>query len=300
MDDTEDNPSTQRTRISGGPALPGAGSACVVVIHGEGLGKRVDVGEAALRVGRAKDNDLLIVHPSVSRHHCEIWRDGETCRIRDLGATNRTRVNDLPIEAATLRDGDHITVGESLLKFIGHESPEAGYHAEVYQLVTHDALTELVNRRHFGERCDAAIDRALERRAPLCLAIVDVDLFKPINDRHGHIAGDAVLRQIAGHLRRAARRGDLAARIGGEEFALLLPDTGLDEAAVLAEQLRTAVAADRFILDGQRQPVTISIGLAALQAGRANRSALLRAADLALYRAKDGGRNRICLASPDD
>jgi diguanylate cyclase (GGDEF)-like protein len=300
MHDADDNPTTQRTRISSGPTLPGPRSACVVVIHGEGLGKRVDIDDAAVRVGRSKDNDLLIVHPSVSRHHCEIWREADSYRVRDLGATNRTRVNDVAIDAAELRDGDHITVGESLLKFISHESPEAGYHAEVYQLVTHDALTDLVNRRHFTEQLDAAIDRALDAGTPLCLAIVDVDLFKPINDRWGHIAGDAVLRQIAGHLRRAARAGDLAGRIGGEEFALLLADTALDDASAQVEALRAAVEADRFLLDGQPQRITISIGLAALDAGRTTRPALMRAADLALYRAKEGGRNRVCSALPSD
>src|SRR5690606_1592810 len=120
-------------------------------------------------VGRSQDADLCIAHKSVSREHCQVWREGDECRVRDLGATNCTRVNDVPVTEATLADGDHVTVGESILKFISHTSVEATYHEEIYQLATRDALTDLCNRRHFSEQVDREIARALRHGRPLSM-----------------------------------------------------------------------------------------------------------------------------------
>lgn len=292
---SSDNPTTQRTVLSPGPAQPTQHhSACLVVIHGEGLGKRVDVETDPVLVGRTPEARLHIPHASVSRRHCEVWRDGDTYRVRDLGATNPTRVNDQPRTEAVLVDGDHITVGEILLKFISHASLEARYHEEVYQLATHDPLTDLYNRRHFAEQLDTEIARALRHGRPLSLCIIDVDLFKPVNDTYGHIAGDGVLKQMSAILRSQVRREDVAARIGGEEFAVLLPETDLDGAREFAEQFRGAVAGTLFHPGGVPQHITVSVGIAQVRPERGDRSRLMQAADSALYRAKDEGRNRVC------
>ena len=225
-----------------------------------------------------------------------IWREDDGYRIRDLGATNATRLNDRRLEGdAELADGDQVTVGESILKFISQDSVEASYHEEIYQLAIHDALTELYNRRHFIEMADKEIARAMRHVRPLSLCIVDVDLFKPINDRYGHISGDEVLRQIAGLLRRHARSDDLAARIGGEEFALLLPECDTAAAQAFAERLRETIADAAFAPGGEPQRITVSIGIATLAPGRDSRPALMAAADAALYRAKSQGRNRVCV-----
>jgi diguanylate cyclase (GGDEF)-like protein len=295
-DRDDERDTTQRTELSAGPRRAGLHSACVVVIHGEGLGKRVDVDEKPIIVGRSQECDLHIPHPSVSRQHCSIWRDAEGYRVRDLGSTNRTRVNEQRIDGAMLADGDHITIGETILKFISHASVEARYHEEVYQLATHDALTELCNRRHFLELLDKEIARAERHGRTLALAIVDVDHFKRVNDEHGHIAGDGVLKQIAEVLRTHVRGEDVAARIGGEEFAVLLPEESPAAARAFAERLREAIAATPFAPGGEARRMTVSIGLAGLSAARTSRTALMRAADEALYAAKDGGRNLVCAA----
>ena len=286
---------TQMTLLSGGPRRSGPRSACVVVIHGEGLGKRADIEGKPVVVGRSQEADLHIPHKSVSRQHCEIWRDGDSYRIRDLGATNRTRVNEQPVTETALADGDHVTLGECILKFISHSSVEARYHEEVYQLATHDALTELCNRRHFIELVDKEIARAQRHGRPLVMCIIDVDLFKPVNDQYGHIAGDGVLRQLAAVVRSFVRGEDVAARIGGEEFAVLLPESDVPASRAFADRLREAVAESVFVLAGQPQRITISLGIAALDPARPERSALMQAADGALYRAKEEGRNRVCV-----
>jgi diguanylate cyclase (GGDEF)-like protein len=290
-----DPDTTQFTMLSDGPRRSGPRSACVVVIHGEGLGKRADIEDRRVVVGRSQEADLHIPHKSVSRQHCEIWRDGDNYRIRDMGATNCTQVNDQAVNEGPLEDGDHITLGESILKFISHSSVEARYHEEVYQLATHDALTELYNRRHFVELVDKEIARAQRHGRPLVMCIIDVDLFKPVNDQYGHGAGDGVLRQLAALVRRFVRGEDVAARIGGEEFAVLLPESDLASARQFAERLREEVANEVFVLGGEPKRITISIGIAALADGRADRGALMKAADEALYRAKDEGRNRVCV-----
>lgn len=292
----DDSPATtQRTMLSAGPHRAMPRSACVVVIHGEGLGRRADVDERAVVVGRSQEVDLHIPHKSVSRQHCQIWRDGDEYRIRDLQATNPTQVNDQAIEETVLVDGDHITLGESILKFISHSSVEAHYHEEIYQLATHDSLTDLHNRRHFIEMADKEIARAMRHQRMLTMCIIDVDLFKPVNDRYGHISGDNVLRQIAGVLRRHVRSDDFAARIGGEEFAVLLPECDIDAAYGFAERLRQAIAGVEFKLGNEPQSITVSIGITAMTSERDTCSRMMAAADTALYRAKSQGRNQVCV-----
>jgi diguanylate cyclase (GGDEF)-like protein len=286
---------TQRTMFSDGPTQPSPRSACVVVIRGEGLGRRVDIEDRPILVGRSEEAELHFDHRSVSREHCRIWRDGNDYRVRDLDATNSTRVNEQVVAERTLADGDHITIGENVLKFISRTSIEGHYHEEIYQLATHDALTDLCNRRHFIELADKEIARAMRHRRPLSLCIADVDLFKPVNDRYGHNSGDEVLRRIGALVLQHARSEDLPARIGGEEFALLLPECDLVAAAAFAERLREAIAAAAFAPGGEPRRITVSIGISALGFGRDSRSTLMAAADAALYRAKSEGRNRVCV-----
>ena len=141
---------------------------------------------------------------------------------------------------------------------------------------------------------------AEQQRSRGALLLVDIDHFKRVNDHYGHLAGDHVLRHIVGVLRQRLRASDVLGRYGGEEFMLLLPDTDLHGAAQLAAQLRQAVQAAPCEWQGQRIPFTVSIGVAASADTPADPSrtseALLQAADQALYRAKDDGRNRVALA----
>lgn len=153
-----------------------------------------------------------------------------------------------------------------------------------------DSLTRVANRRAFDERLEDAFEHARRYERPLALVLVDVDHFKAINDTHGHDAGDRVLRAVADVLAYSSRQSDFVARIGGEEFAVLLPETALFEAMQFAEKLRCNVAV-AAIATG---PVTISVGVANMPHSRVATSAeLFRAADQALYRAKANGRNRV-------
>ncbi|WP_373886806.1 diguanylate cyclase [Duganella sp. BJB1802] len=174
-------------------------------------------------------------------------------------------------------------------------------HDELSVLATTDFLTGLPNRREFMRRLEDEHAR-LRRDVGGCAAVLllDVDHFKRINDEHGHAAGDAVLRQLGAALREGQRQIDVLGRIGGEEFALLLPGTAPAEAAVLAERLRQRVAQTPMGRgDGAALAVTVSIGIAALDGGEGGGEAALRRADQALYCAKRGGRNRVALAGEE-
>ena len=153
-----------------------------------------------------------------------------------------------------------------------------------------DPLTSLRNRRAFDERLGEAFEHARRYGRPLSLAIIDVDHFKAINDGHGHDAGDAVLRGVAKTIVSRTRQTDFAARVGGEEFAILLPETALLEALQFGEKLRAGIASEPVF--GRR--VTVSIGIASVPHSHVPGTAeLFRAADQALYRAKENGRNRV-------
>jgi two-component system cell cycle response regulator len=158
-----------------------------------------------------------------------------------------------------------------------------------------DALTGLFNRRYMENHLATLIEQATARGKPLSALMLDIDYFKSINDTYGHDAGDDVLRDFALRIKRSIRGIDLACRTGGEEFVIVMPETDMAVAAMVAERLRRRIAAEPFVVNqGQRSiPVTLSIGLAALRGQGDNAANLLKRADQALYRAKRDGRNRV-------
>jgi diguanylate cyclase (GGDEF)-like protein len=161
------------------------------------------------------------------------------------------------------------------------------------RLASSDSLTELANRRCFFERVADEIARANRYGHPLALQMLDIDRFKRINDRFGHAAGDAVLKSVAGILRTNLRQNDLAARIGGEEFVILLPVTTINDAAEHAERIRRAVETSTVAIGDSLLSVTVSIGVSGLDGDELSEDPMLTRADRALYQAKKNGRNQV-------
>jgi two-component system cell cycle response regulator len=157
-----------------------------------------------------------------------------------------------------------------------------------------DALTGLANKRFFETEMRRMFEHSARYDRPLSIGVLDVDHFKAFNDNFGHLTGDAVLRHVAEILRTCTRKSDVVARYGGEEFVIVMPETQLLEAVQVAEKVRIAVAERVLTFAGERRPVTVSIGVAGLPHTKFDTiDTLIDAADRALYRAKEAGRNRV-------
>jgi diguanylate cyclase (GGDEF)-like protein len=175
-------------------------------------------------------------------------------------------------------------------------------HAQLLKDARADSKTGLLNASTWEYEATAEVARAVRTRSPLAIGLLDIDKFKVINDTYGHLVGDQVLKEIAHTLNTVLRDYDLAGRFGGEEFALLLPQTRAVNAFRIAERVRSSIAALSIIAPGasgsERVHVTVSIGVAALDSGdRREFTDLMAAADAALYRAKDAGRDQVQMIS---
>jgi diguanylate cyclase (GGDEF)-like protein len=159
-------------------------------------------------------------------------------------------------------------------------------------LAYRDELTGVANRRYAVRQLAAMVSRARRHDLDLSVLLIDADRFKALNDRHGHAAGDALLRGLADRLARRVRREDIVARFGGEEFLVILPETDAEGAAAVAEDVRAAVAAEPFAVGRVALPLTISAGTATWRGEDAEH--LIARADRGLYAAKEGGRDRVC------
>jgi two-component system cell cycle response regulator len=271
---------------------------CLVVIYTAEpglLGKRFVLDKSPTRVGRGADSQIVLEGDSVSRRHAHLERRAGAWYVVDDGSTNGTYVNEEQISREQLlNNGDRIKIGPSILKFLSGADAEAKYHEEIYRMTIVDGLTQIHNKRALFEALEKELMRARRYERDLSLLMFDIDFFKRINDQYGHLAGDHVLRELARVVQERIRREEVFARYGGEEFVILLPETPLQGAAALAENLRARVANHAFVFQGERIPVTVSIGTALLGENDKVAADLIQRADEKLYEAKRGGRNRVC------
>jgi diguanylate cyclase (GGDEF)-like protein len=202
------------------------------------------------------------------------------------------------------KEGKRAYPGEEvdLLNLLAHHVATVFENARLFASVTYESLTGLLRREAILEQLEKELDRALRYRRPLTIAMADLDFFKEVNDRFGHLAGDSLLRRIAQVVAGSLRSTDWVGRYGGEEFLLVLPETGLGGAVEVAEKVRALVQRTRVPMeDGSTMRVTLSIGLAALddvrrlpeKGEKVTARDLIAAADRSLYEAKHGGRNRV-------
>jgi diguanylate cyclase (GGDEF)-like protein len=284
------------------PPLTGGSSSksttdCLVVIYTKEptlLGKRFVLENNPTRVGRGADNHVVLDGDSVSRRHARFEQRANSWFVVDDGSTNGTYCNDEQIaRETTLKNGDRVKVGPTIFKFLSGADVEAQYHEEIYRMTIIDGLTQIHNKRFLYEALDQEILRGRRHKRPLAVVLFDIDHFKRINDMHGHLAGDFVLKDVARIVQARIRRDEVFARYGGEEFAIILPETPLEGAGTLAETLREKVAEHRFSFQGEHISVTVSMGCAAIE-GEDTATALIARADEKLYDAKRSGRNRVC------
>lgn len=269
---------------------PAERSAFLVVIRGpdEGLVVKLPRDEEVI-IGRLDGVKLCLSDENVSRRHVRIsYRDGQYFA-EDLGSRNGTFLGDVPVRLHALKGEDLVWVGPStVVKFSYMNALEEEHLLRMMAAVLRDPLTGVHNRRSFDERLSSECAASRRHKRPLSLMLADIDDFKKINDRLGHLTGDRVLRRVAETLRRNVRQEDTVFRYGGEEFAVLARETPLDGAVMLAERLRKAVS----VMDAGGVTATVSIGVAELDGGQPNEG-LIACADRRLYLAKQHGKNRV-------
>ena len=287
---------TRVTPFSGPHILTGAGQDCLVVIYAPSsnqLGKRFSLASGTVNIGRGGENDVILHSDSVSRRHARIEIRADNYHIIDTHSTNGTYINDELVQDSRLRRGDQIKIGDTILKFLSGADLESQYHETIYRMTIIDGLTGIHNKRYFVEQLDRELSRATRHDRPLTLVICDIDHFKRVNDEFGHLAGDHVLKEVAQLAKSRLRPDDVIARYGGEELAIILPETDLAGGIQIAGELRTMIATATIVFEDEDIDVTVSCGVAQLDP-RWSAYDFVRAADEKLYDAKRTGRNRVC------
>ena len=290
-----DSPETTTITDSVSLGFPGkrADQCYLVMIYGEFLGRRFEVTDSPILIGRAAECSIQLIDDSVSRAHCRIVKGEKGVTIQDLESTNGTYVNDADVASRIVNDGDRIKVGRSIFKFLSGDNIEHAYHEEIYKLKTVDGLTGAYNKRHFDEELEREVFRFFRYKRSLSMLLIDIDHFKKINDTYGHLAGDSVLAQLGSVISSNIGREETFCRYGGEEFALLMPEVGIKDAVQKAERLRQLIQDTIFSFDEMEIPVTVSIGVAEPGPSVDVPEDLVQAADERLYEAKRSGRNLV-------
>ena len=287
---------TRITKISPTAPKPRSGDACLVLIYPPGpeMGKRWPLSGREIILGRGSDCDVQIDRDSVSRRHARVFELEGEWHVEDLGSTNGSYINDRPIRRAPLGDADFLKIGSAIFKFLSGNGVETSYYEEIYRMTIIDGLTGTHNKRYFTEFLEREIARCARYERPLSLLMFDIDHFKPVNDTHGHLTGDHVLKEMARRLLGRVRKEELLARYGGEEFAAVLPETDHSGAMKFGEQIRAIVCNKPFEYEGDVLNITISVGVATTSGETPlEPNEFIKMADENLYRAKNEGRNRV-------
>jgi diguanylate cyclase (GGDEF)-like protein len=276
----------------------GPEASLILIAHpsGQALGTRYRLAaRSTMRVGRSPEAEICLADvASLSRLHARLTYRSESVVIEDLDSTNGTFVNDVRIEEPmVLSSGDRFQVGTAHFKFLQERDIENAYHHAIHELMILDGLTQIANRRRFEEEAERELGRARRYDRPLSLILFDVDRFKEINDTYGHLCGDQVLKKITELTRPLLRREQVFARVGGEEFAILSPEANGEAARKLAERVRSRFARHEFSMPGSTRQITCSFGVATLGEELSTVQELYEAADRALYRSKNAGRNTV-------
>ncbi len=263
-----------------------------------GLCFKLDRKESVL--GRSQEADYPLDDIRASRRHIRVTYANQgkeeevpECYVEDLDSRNGTEINGHRLKERTLlEDGDRIIVGKTVLGYFYRDELEINQQERLYESATRDSLTGLLNRTQIDNRLVEEVRLAHRLQHNLCLMLLDVDHFKTVNDTYGHKMGDQVLAHVARIISGFSSGHIVAARWGGEEFAVLMSHFPPDAASNYAEKLRLAIGEAPFRLDSISIPVHVSVGLSMLNEADTAES-LFRRADKCLYEAKESGRNRV-------
>lgn len=292
IDDAEEKTRVADT-ITYSPSDSTEDALVLIYPPGADMGRKYELKGKVANIGRDPANHIVINRDSVSRRHARLTIEAGRRLITDLQSTNGTYINNNPILSHFLENGDQIKIGDTIFKYLVGSDVESAYHEEIYQMTIKDGLTEIYNKRYFLEALDREMSRAQRYDRELSILLFDIDHFKQVNDNYGHLAGDHVLQALARVVSLRARREEIFARWGGEEFVILLPETTKQGALELAERLRTRIASQTIIFEGEEIPIAISIGVAAMESKTLTPLEFIKKVDQQMYRAKADGRNCV-------
>lgn len=281
--------------------LPAPSEWALVVYAGAHLGKVYPLIRGTQIIGRSPHANLPLLDEEVSRQHAclslEVIGDQSSITLEDLGSTNGTFVNGCPLKGPKrLEAGDRLTLGSHVLKLVAMDPLERQFHEILIDKSTRDPLTGLSNRGAVLSELQSSFELSHRHNRPLSIIMCDLDNFKSINDTYGHAGGDQILRVFGDRITKKLRGTDIAGRIGGEEFLIILPETDMDGAMQLGERLRTTIADEPAALEQGPLTFTCSLGVAERAPEDRDGGGLLARADAALYGAKRQGRNRVISA----
>lgn len=274
--------------------------ACLIIIRGTPQGHRFFLTQVEMTIGRDSSADISVADAGISRQHAKITNLSGQVILTDLGSSNGTFVNNKKVganESVALAKEDMIKLGNSIFKFLPAGELEILFYGNLGSAAHTDPLTKIYNKGYLLEALEAEFKRAKALHTDFSLVFFDLDHFKKINDTYGHEAGDYVLKEVTALVRsNHIRPKDIFARYGGEEFVILQAGLNAKASTEIAEKVRAAIEANAFVYEGKRMPVTSSLGVSELRSDMETASALLKAADKALYAAKQSGRNRVVTA----
>lgn len=274
--------------------------ACLIIIRGSPQGHRFFLTQDEMTIGRDPTADISVSDHGISRKHAKVRKAGGKVYIQDLGSANGTKVNDRKLpkgDEVTLAKEDMIKLGNSIFKFLPAGELEILFYGNLDLAAHTDSLTRVYNKGYLMEALEAEFKRAKALHQDFTVLFFDIDHFKKVNDTYGHDAGDYVLKEFTALIRAGfLRPKDVFARYGGEEFVVLLSNTDGKAAAEMGEKIRVAIESHAFVYEGNRIPITSSLGIAELRAGIESAQTLLKNSDKALYQAKQTGRNKVVVA----
>jgi len=278
---------------------PGRKIPGLVVLNGTDLGKVFYFDEDGKAIGRDPEAQIHLHDDSVSRRQAQVYRqraeDSGAVQyvVVDLHSTNGTLVNEERISKAFLHDGDKIRVGDTTLKFTLHDEAEYNYYQAIQRRIEIDDLTGMLTISFFYEQLEQQLKRAQRYRSGLSVLMMDVDHLKAVNEAHGHLAGSLVIKTV-GHLLRehVAKLGQVG-RYGGDEFIAFVRDLEPEKVLEKLEPVRQVIEDHAFTFKDQRARITLSTGVASYPWDGRNREELVTAADAALFKAKQKGKNRV-------
>ncbi len=286
---------TFRLRLAqAGQAPP---SLILLVGPGSAVGRQWPIEDTDRIVGRSPSAHIFVDDRSVSKGHAKIVISGGDVSIIDLESTNKTIVSGKildPLKPHRLKNNDQIKVGNVVFKFLERGNLETVASAQTFDRGLTDALTDIANRGGFNAKGPESYRRSEILGIPLSIVVFDIDHFKKVNDTFGHMAGDTVLKSVAQVVTsKLIRENDFFARIGGEEFCLLLLGSNVKTAEEVGERIRSTIQAHDFFFEAQKIPITISVGVATRILSDTAWTQVFERADKALYMSKNSGRNKV-------